>query len=217
MHRALALSAAATLTLAAVLALAPSRSADARQPAVPPAADQPVLTMDRADINRLLDGLTSVFRPVGIGAALRSVRLEAQVAGQGQGAKADSAAYWACYAEDAVFFGTAPEERWTIPEFKAYAEPFFKQSKGWDYTPSFRHIFLSPDNSFGWFDEGLRNEKYGDCRGTGVLRKINGVWKIEQYNLSVPIPNELLPKVVEMTREHLKELDRKRKGFTPQR
>lgn len=146
-------------------------------------ADEPVRTMDRAEINRLLDRLHDAA------------------------AKADAAAYWSCYAEDAVFFGTAPEERWTIPEFKAYAEPFFKKGQGWNYTPKFRHVFLSPDFSFGWFDEGLANEKYGDCRGTGVVRKINGQWKIEQYNLSVPVPNELLPKVVEMTREHLKSVD----------
>ena len=45
-----------------------------------------------------------------------------------------------------------------------------------------------------WFDEELKNEKYGVFRGTGVLTKENNVWKINQYNLILPIPNDLLIK-----------------------
>jgi hypothetical protein len=32
----------------------------------------------------------------------------------------------------------------------------------------------------------------GPCRGSGVLVKQDGAWKIAQYNLSVPIPNDLM-------------------------
>lgn len=159
-------------------------TAAAQEPPRTPPQDPP-RTMDRADINRLLDGLHEAA------------------------SKADSAKYWACYAEDAVFFGTALEERWTLGEFKDYADPRFREGRGWTYEPRFRHVFLSPDMTFGWFDEGLRSEKYGACRGTGVVRKINGVWKIEQYSLSVPVPNEILPKVTEMIRAVEDEKQRK--------
>jgi hypothetical protein len=45
----------------------------------------------------------------------------------------------------------------------------------------------------------LVNEKWGVCRGSGVLVRSSsgGEWKIAQYNLSVPIPNDLLPGVAE--------------------
>ena len=38
----------------------------------------------------------------------------------------------------------------------------------------------------------LSNEKYGVFRGTGVLIKIDNNWLITQYNLLLPIPNDLL-------------------------
>jgi hypothetical protein len=42
-----------------------------------------------------------------------------------------------------------------------------------------------------WFDEDLDTPNLGPARGTGVLVKVgSGAWKIAQYNLSVPIPNE---------------------------
>ena len=41
-------------------------------------------------------------------------------------------------------------------------------------------------------NEELVNEKYGVFRGTGVLTKRNNKWRINQYNLLLPIPNELL-------------------------
>ncbi len=165
--------------------LAPAAITAAAQEPAATAPPERRLTMDRAEINRLLDGLHEAA------------------------SKADSPTYWACFAEDAVFFGTAMEERWTVGEFREYAEPKFREGKGWAYEPKFRHVFLSPDMTVGWFDEGLQNEKYGSCRGTGVVRKIDGVWRIEQYNLSVPIPNEILPKVAEMGKEIEREKQRR--------
>jgi hypothetical protein len=34
------------------------------------------------------------------------------------------------------------------------------------------------------------------CRGSGVVEKINGQWKVKQYVLSVTVPNEIVDKVV---------------------
>ena len=115
--------------------------------------------------------------------------------------KADGKRYFDCFAPDAVFFGTDATERWTIDQFRAYAQARFDQGTGWTYHPRKRHIFLSPDRETAWFDEALHNAKYGECRGTGVLVKRDGGWKIAQYNLTIPIPNEIALEVVERIRE----------------
>ena len=115
-------------------------------------------------------------------------------------AAAEGERYFGLFAEDAVFLGTDPGERWTLEEFRGYAQPHFDNGTGWTYTAASRHVFLAADGLTAWFDEDLDNAKYGRCRGTGVLVKIEGAWKIAQYNLSVPIPNELASGIVEQIR-----------------
>jgi len=119
-------------------------------------------------------------------------------------AKADGPRYFALFAPDGVFLGTDDTERWTVDEFRAYAEPYFSQGKGWIYLASDRHIRIHTAGSTAWFDEKLDNEKYGRCRGSGVLVKHAGAWKIAQYNLTVPIPNDLLADVAVKIREAAK-------------
>ena len=115
--------------------------------------------------------------------------------------EADFDGYFGLYTEDAIFLGTDAEERWSIEEFKGYAKPSFDQGRGWTYVKTERHIYFSADHNAAWFDERLENDAYGDCRGTGALVKIDGVWKVSQYNLTVPIPNSLLRKVAGMIGE----------------
>ena len=115
-------------------------------------------------------------------------------------ARADETAYFDCFAPEGVFIGTDATERWDVPAFRAFAHPYFAQGKGWTYTHTKRHIALAPSKDVAWFDELLHNEKLGTCRGSGVLRLIGGEWKIAQYNLSIPIPNDLARSVVEIIR-----------------
>lgn len=117
-------------------------------------------------------------------------------------AKADGPRYFALFADDAVFLGTDATERWTIAEFRAYAQKRFDTGKGWTYRSTERHIFFGPSGDAAWFDERVVSEKYGECRGTGALVKREGRWLITQYNLLVPVPNDLLPGVADMIREH---------------
>ena len=114
--------------------------------------------------------------------------------------EADFEGYFNLYTPDAVFMGTDAAERWSIAEFKQYARPAFDRGSGWTYVMTERNIFLSDDGNTAWFDERLENEGFGECRGTGVLVKVDGVWKVSQYNLTVPIPNELLRDVVAQIR-----------------
>ena len=97
--------------------------------------------------------------------------------------------------------GTDATERWTIDEFKGYARPAFDRGTGWTYVMTDRNIFISEDGNTAWFDELLENDGFGQCRGTGALVKIDGAWKVSQYNLTVPIPNDLLRKVAGMIGE----------------
>ena len=111
--------------------------------------------------------------------------------------------YFAHFADGAVFLGTDDTERWNLDEFKAFAQPHFDKGTGWAYTPLERHIFLNDDETVAWFDERLENKSLGVCRGSGVLtRAPGGPWLITQYNLTIPIPNDLADRVVAMIREH---------------
>lgn len=115
--------------------------------------------------------------------------------------EADGKRYFGHFTADAVFFGTDATERWPIEQFRAYAGKYFDQGKGWTYRATERNIFFADDAKTSWFDERLENENYGECRGTGVLRKQDGQWKIAQYNLTIPIPNAIARDVVNMIRK----------------
>ncbi|MFT5050231.1 MAG: ketosteroid isomerase-like protein [Chlamydiales bacterium] len=115
-------------------------------------------------------------------------------------ARADGARYFGAFTADAVFMGTDATERWTVEEFRAYAAPHFSKGDGWEYEAHDRHLRFSSDGRTVWIDERLRNAKYGDLRGTGVLVRSAGEWKIAHYSMSFPIPNEVTVKVVEQIR-----------------
>lgn len=108
---------------------------------------------------------------------------------------ADEARYFRHFAEGAVFLGTDATERWTVEEFRRYAHPYFARGKAWSFRPVERHVFFSPDGSVAWFDERLDTPNLGPARGSGVLVKTAGEWKIAHYDLSVPIPNDLMTEV----------------------
>lgn len=118
--------------------------------------------------------------------------------------KADSIRYFALFAPDGVFLGTDATERWTVDEFRAFVEPYFSKGQGWTYTPRDRHIAFDTRGTTAWFDESLWNDSYGVCRGTGVLVKQKDGWKIAQYNLTIPIPNDLAKEIVARIREEAK-------------
>ncbi len=114
--------------------------------------------------------------------------------------KADERGYFELFTPDAIFLGTDASERWTTEQFRAYAAPAFTKGKGWTYHPTARRISANPAGDCVWFDEDLLHDRYGRCRGSGVLvrMELNGrtQWRIVQYNLSVPIPNEHLVNAV---------------------
>lgn len=113
--------------------------------------------------------------------------------------EADEERYFGHFAPEGVFLGTDATERWNVEEFRAYAHPHFAAGKGWTYRATQRHIRVSSDGHTAWFHERLRHQKYGKVRGSGVL-VWDGRWRVAQYNLSFPVPNELAGQVIDLIR-----------------
>jgi phosphohistidine phosphatase SixA len=114
--------------------------------------------------------------------------------------RADEDRYFGSFAEGAVFIGTDPGERWDIAAFKEWSAQYFKRESAWVYVPTERHVAISPDGDHASFDEVVWNAGYGECRGTGSLMRQDGAWKIAQYSLSVPIPNDIMKGVAREAR-----------------
>jgi len=105
-------------------------------------------------------------------------------------------AYSEVMSEHIVFLGTDANERWQAGEFREFARPHFSNGNGWSYHSTERHITFAPGGQIAWFDELLINQKLGKCRGSGVLVQQQGQWKLAQYNLSLPVPNDLVEGLV---------------------
>ncbi|QRN97916.1 nuclear transport factor 2 family protein [Archangium violaceum] len=120
-------------------------------------------------------------------------------------AQADEARYFSHFTPDAVFLGTDATERWTRDEFRAWARPFFARGKAWSFTTVSRHVSFSKDGAVAWFDEALSTPNMGPARGSGVLMKDGGTWKLAQYNLSIPIPNDLMEEFKKRIESHEKQ------------
>ena len=115
--------------------------------------------------------------------------------------EADGETYFGLFTEDAIFIGTDASERWSIAEFRAFADPYFSQGRGWTYEVLSRNLSIAAGGATAWFDEMLHNESYGKCRGTGVLVLEGGRWRIVQYHLTIPIPNDLARQITDMIKE----------------
>jgi hypothetical protein len=62
-------------------------------------------------------------------------------------------------------------------------------------------VTFTPDGHTAFFDELLDNAGLGETRGSGVMVREGGAWKVAQYNLSIPIPNALADTVVGLIRK----------------
>lgn len=117
-------------------------------------------------------------------------------------AHGDKARYLDQLTDDAVFMGTDEWERWQKhPEFVAYVDSRFKDGSGWTYRSVERTISISDSSDIAWFDEVIVSESNGRFRGTGVLSRQDGEWKIAHYTMSFLIFNENWDDVIELTRK----------------
>lgn len=124
-------------------------------------------------------------------------------------AQADEGRYFGHLAEGAVFLGTDPAERWTKAAFQTWAHPIFQRGKAWSFRATRRAVAFSKDGRTAWFDEDLDTPNLGPARGSGVLTRDKDRWLIQQYNLSVPIPNALMKAVRAQIGAHLETSSKK--------
>lgn len=99
--------------------------------------------------------------------------------------------FFTSMAEDAIYIGTDASERWTKAEFMTFAKPYFDKGKAWDFKPFDRDVHVTSDGKNAWFSE-LLTTWMGVCRGSGILIKTKQGWKIQQYHLSVTVPNDII-------------------------
>ena len=111
-------------------------------------------------------------------------------------ARADEDRYFAHFASDGVFLGTDATERWEVGAFRTYAHPYFARRKAWSFRGVRRRVAGHGD--IAWFEEDLETPNLGPARGSGVLIWTAGHWLIEQYVLSITIPNSKFKTVKEL-------------------
>lgn len=127
-------------------------------------------------------------------------------------AKGDKERYLGHFSENGVFMGTDDWERWPLPEFTQYVDGRFKDGEGWIYKPTERHVNFSASGQTAWFDEIPQSEKWGRFRGTGVLIKENGIWKLAHYSMSVLVPNDAWEETLKLTKAAYEQRNTKEKN-----
>jgi len=108
--------------------------------------------------------------------------------------------YFGLMTNNGVFIGTDAMENWQNQAFKEFSKPYFDRGKAWNFTAVERNIYVNDTNDFAWFDE-LLDTQMKLCRGSGVLKKVNGSWKIAHYVLSIAVPNENVDELVQIKKE----------------
>ena len=112
-------------------------------------------------------------------------------------AEAKFETYMNVMTDDAIYIGTDATENWNKKEFMAFAKPYFDKGKAWSFTALERHVYLDKSGKTAWFDE-LLNTQMKISRGSGILEKIKGEWKIKHYVLSMTIPNDNTNEVIKV-------------------
>jgi ketosteroid isomerase-like protein len=110
-------------------------------------------------------------------------------------ANADYENYFKPMSEDAIFIGTDATENWNKADFMVWSKPYFDKGKAWNFTALERNIYFGEGGKIAWFDE-LLNTQMKICRGSGVMVKTGDTWMIQQYVLSMTIPNELSDSII---------------------
>lgn len=108
--------------------------------------------------------------------------------------------YFGLMTEDAVFIGTDATENWQNQQFREFSKPYFDKGKAWNFTTLERNIYTQQENKLAWFDE-LLSTQMGICRGSGIMERVNGDWKVKHYVLSIAIPNDNVTEVTLLKKE----------------
>ncbi len=105
--------------------------------------------------------------------------------------------YFNFIADSGVFIGTDVTERWTKSEFSEFSKPYFESGNAWSFLAKERTIRIDSATNIAWFDEVL-DTWMGDCRATGILQFIDNEWKLQHYQLSMTIDNDMVADVLKL-------------------
>lgn len=114
--------------------------------------------------------------------------------------EANFISYFDAMDESFIFLGTAPGERWEKEKFAEFSKPYFDAGKAWEFKASNRIWMFSKNKKTAWFDEDLETWMEG-CRGSGIIIKKKGEWKLVYYNLTVLIENEKINEFIQLRQE----------------
>ncbi|WP_190810695.1 nuclear transport factor 2 family protein [Flagellimonas sp. S3867] len=115
-------------------------------------------------------------------------------------ANANFESYFGMMTSNGVFIGTDATENWQNKAFREFSKPYFDRGKAWSFTSVERNIYLNEAKDIAWFDE-LLDTQMKLCRGSGVIKKENGQWKIAHYVLSIAVPNENVGELIQLKKE----------------
>ena len=82
----------------------------------------------------------------------------------------------------------------------SFCKPYFDKGKAWRFEPLSRDWEIKKRAKVIWFDETL-DTWMDTCRGSGILVKRKGKWKLIYYNLTVLIENEKIQKFIELRKQ----------------
>jgi len=145
-----------------------------------------------------LSSLAAVAQTGGKGATVQQVN--AFIDGWHDDAAHARLAYFDKMAKDGIYIGTDKTELWNRDQFKAWAKRFFERKSAWAFKATKRNVYLSEDRKFIWFDE-LLDTQMGVCQASGVIRNTGEGFKIQHYQLSIAVPNEVAGKVTRTIKE----------------
>jgi len=104
-------------------------------------------------------------------------------------AVADEDIFFGSMTKDAIYLGTDKSERWLRDDMRTWSKEYFDRESAWTFTKVERNVKLNESKDIAWFDE-LLDTWMGPCRGSGVVVRTQGGWKISHYHLAIAVPNE---------------------------
>ncbi len=119
-------------------------------------------------------------------------------------------------APDAIFFGPGAADRFDTGALRER----FPEAIAWLGEVYNRHVIVSDDQTLAWFDQRLRSAALGELRASGVLRFRPATggqregWQIVQYHVAMPVPNQLVPELLEKIRAYDQEVGRRSVDFS---
>ena len=108
------------------------------------------------------------------------------------GAEADLEGYLDRLSEDAVMLGTDVHGRFTRSDIREWLEPYFAAGQRIGSRLLVLRVTEAVDGRFAWFDSLSEKPELCLLRGSGLMRREEGKWRVVHHDLAFLIPNDML-------------------------